>query len=333
MPLWLFILICVAVIIAISLAVLLPVFLVAVPPEKANNDLSTCEESHPCKNGGVSVSSGPVCSCVCTNGYTGSQCTVAGDSSCTIADIDGGSTSKTATMGSNLPRLFQDSQETFGIHLDPVTIMALFSKSNVSCTTQNELVSFDDVSTTKARRFFPVSLDEGLFSTTRKAQTLGARDTVATVNGIIFDDSSPTAESLPTATDVTTASAATQSSQETSTSLPETSTTTSSPTRTTTPTPTTSPISTPTSTSTPTSISQKALTFSQVVVLYIFEVTGTLNAAIQSEADIQHYLKTTYSASEGGSYDVDFSRSGVQANFALDFDQWTITMGNGTSVG
>ena len=57
MPLWLFILICVAVIIIITLAVLLPVFLVAVPNEKANKE-STCETSHPCKNGGVSVSSG-----------------------------------------------------------------------------------------------------------------------------------------------------------------------------------------------------------------------------------------------------------------------------------
>lgn len=30
---------------------------------------------------------------------------------------------------------------------------------------------------------------------------------------------------------------------------------------------------------------------------------------------------------------MDLSRSGVQANFALDFDEWTITMGNGTRAG
>ncbi|ODM18453.1 hypothetical protein SI65_06324 [Aspergillus cristatus] len=325
MPLWLFILICVAVIIIITLAVLLPVFLVAVPKERANNE-STCEASHPCKNGGVSVSSGSVCSCVCTNGYTGSQCTIAGDSSCTTTDIDGSSTSKTATMGSDLPQLFQDSRETFNIRLDPVTIMALFSKSNVSCTTQNELVSINDVSS-KTRRFFPVQLDD------LPSQTLAARDTVATMKGIVFDDSSPTAESLPTATDIMTASPPPQETSTTSSS--ETSTTSAPTTTAQTTTPTTSPTSTSTSkpTSTATSVPQKALTFSQVAILYIFEMTGTLNAAIQSEEDIRHYLKSTYSTSNGGNYDVDLSRSGVQANFALDFDEWTITMGNGTKAG
>jgi len=327
MPLWLFILVCVAVIIIITLAILLPVFLVAVPKERANNE-STCEASYPCENGGVSVSSGPVCSCVCTNGYTGSQCTIAGDSSCTTTDIDGSSTSKTATMGSDLPQLFQDSQEIFNIHLDPVTIMALFSKSNVPCTTQNELVSINDFSS-KTRRFFPVWLDE------LPSQTLAARDTVATMNGIVFDDSPPTAESLPTVTDITTASLppqemSTASSFETSITSAPTSTA-----RTTNPSTSTTFTSTPTSTTTSTSsgVPQKALTFSQVAILYVFEMTGMFNAAIQSGEDIRHYLKSTYSSSRGGNYDVDLGRSGVQANFMLDFDEWTITMGNGTKTG
>lgn len=30
---------------------------------------------------------------------------------------------------------------------------------------------------------------------------------------------------------------------------------------------------------------------------------------------------------------MDLSRAGVRASFALDFDQYTITMGNGASVG
>jgi hypothetical protein len=206
--------------------------------------------------------------------------------------------------------------------------MALFSKNNVSCTTQNELVSINDVSS-KIRRFFPVRLDD------LPSQTLAARNTVATMNGIVFDDSSPTAESLPTATDITTASPSPQETSTASSSETSTASTPTTMTQTTNLSTSTISTSTPTSTTTSTSsgVSQKALTFSQVAILYIFQMTGTLNAAIQSEEDIRHYLKSTYSLSGGGNYDVDLSRSGVQANFALDFDEWTITMGNGTKAG
>lgn len=326
MPLWLFITICVAVLIIIMLAVLLPVFLVAVPQQKSN-DQPTCEETTPCKNGGFSVSSGPICSCVCANGYSGSQCTIPQDGSCTTTAIDGGSSSKTATMGSVLPQLFEDAQTTFSIPLDQTTIMALFSKSNASCTTQNELVSFRDVTSKKSRRFLPVvKLDDGLLSTLQPTQTLAARDSVATENGIIFDDSSPSQSSSTIATAIT-ASETTSSTEETSTSTP---TTTGTSTGTTT---TSSPTSTATSTTTPTPIPHKDLVFSQTAILYILEMTGELKATTQSQQNIQYYLTSTYSNSGAGSYNVDLSRMGVKASFFLDFNRYTITMGNGTSVG
>ena len=100
---------------------------------------------HPCYNGGVSVSSVSECACVCSNGYTGSQCTVSGDSSCVTSSIDNGTITNRATMGSSLPRLFNQSQPKFSIDLDPVTIMALFSINNASCITENALVSFSNV--------------------------------------------------------------------------------------------------------------------------------------------------------------------------------------------
>lgn len=324
MPLWLFITICVAVLIIITLAVLLPVFLVAVPQQKSNNQ-STCEETTPCKNGGVSVSSGPICSCVCVNGYSGSQCTIPQDGSCTTAAIDGGSSSKTITMGSDLPQLFEDARETFNIPLDQTTIMALFSKSNVSCTTQNELVSFRDITSKKSRRSLPVvKQEDGLLSTLEPTQTLAARDSVATENGIIFDDSSPSQTSSTTVTP-TTPSEPTSSSEEISTSTPtRTGTVTAAG---------SSPTSTATSTTAPTPIPHKALSFSRAAILYILEMTGEFNATTQSQQNIQCYLTSTYSNSGAGSYDVDLSRAGVRASFALDFDQYTITMGNGASVG
>lgn len=335
MPLWLFITICVVILLAITLAVLLPVFLVVVPQENSNV-LSSCEKSNPCKNGGVSVSSGSICSCVCTNGYTGSQCTASGDGSCITTNIGENSASKSATMGSDLPQLLEDSQKTFSIPLDSVTIMALFSQNDVSCTTQNELVSFNDVASNKnsnsnTRRSVSIQQSEELLSDTEQPsstsdspldnyrRTLAARTSVATMNGIVFDNSSPSSEDSLTGTQTTASAAETAPPKSTSTSTPTTTASTSS--------------ATTTSTSESTSVPQKAINFSRTAVLYILEMTGTFDAAMESEESIQYYLKNTYPTSGAGRYNVNLPNSGVKSSFALDFDKYSITMSNGTSVG
>lgn len=336
LPLWLFIAICVVILLAITLAVLLPVFLIVVPQEESNS-LSSCEKSNPCRNGGVSVSSGSICSCVCTNGYTGSQCTKSGDGSCSTTNIGENSASKSATMGSDLPQLLEDSQKTFSIPLDPVTIMALFSQNDVSCTTQNELVSFNDVANNKnnssnTRRSVSTQPSEKLPSDTEQSsstsdsqldiyrRTLAARASVATMNGIVFDNSSPSPDESSTGTQ-TTAAAVEETTPPESTSTPTPTTTSSSSSATT------------TSTSTPTSVPQKAINFSRTAVLYILEMTGTFDAAMESEESIQYYLKNTYPISGAGRYNVNLPKSGVKGSFALDFDKYSITMSNGTSVG
>lgn len=180
MPIWLFILLIVIFIIIVLCAVLIPVFLVVAPQHKNSrigsvSSSSECESSSPCENGGVSVSSGDVCSCVCTNGFTGSRCTVAGDASCIATEIRDGSSSRNATMGDQLPRLLGDVQSDFGIPLDSVTIMALFSQNDVSCTTENALVAFRGVSKNDAnKRALPTA-------------TLSARGSATTEDGIVFD--------------------------------------------------------------------------------------------------------------------------------------------------
>ncbi|KAI9927967.1 hypothetical protein MW887_002819 [Aspergillus wentii] len=293
-------------------AVLIPIFLIVVPRENAS-DLSTCEKTTPCKNGGVSVSSGDICSCVCTNGYTGSQCATAGDAGCITTQINHGSTSEQATMGSELPRLFEDSQNNFSIPLDSVTIMALFSQNNVSCTSENALVSFKGVSSSNKRRFFPIALpaeqstlDQATSTSTLEApaQTLAARGSMGIENGIVFDNSETT--SVPTAAATTSATKTTQTSTSTFT---------------------------PTPTSTSTAVSTKVLDFSRIVVLYIFEKTGSLDAALQAEGIVQTYLTGSYSSSNSGEYTLNLSRSGVDGDFVLDFNKFTITMSNGTAVG
>lgn len=240
-------------------------------------------------------------------------------------------------MGSDLPQLLEDSQKTFSIPLDPVTIMALFSQNDVSCTTQNELVSFNDVANNKnnssnTRRSVSTQPSEKLPSDTEQSsstsdsqldiyrRTLAARASVATMNGIVFDNSSPSSDESSTGTQ-TTAAAVEETTPPESTSTPTPTTTSSSSSATT------------TSTSTPTSVPQKAINFSRTAVLYILEMTGTFDAAMESEESIQYYLKNTYPISGAGRYNVNLPKSGVKGSFALDFDKYSITMSNGTSVG
>ncbi|OQE37326.1 hypothetical protein PENCOP_c010G01762 [Penicillium coprophilum] len=291
-----FILICIVIFIVVILAVLLPVFLVAVPREKAN---TPCAEKNPCENGGVSVSGGAECSCVCSNGYTGSQCNIVGDASCTTTLIDNGSN---ATMGSVLPALFEESKKKFDITLDPVTIMALFSMNDVSCKTENALVAFSDVTrgdTSKTRRSVkPLADSIPSVSKTDPTPVLEVRSE-ATMNGILYDDSAPskssTTTSEPTQTESATSASTTKISFQSS-----------------------SEAKVPTTTSVP----KNVVGFSRVAVLYILQKTGSLDSALSSEEHIQGYLVDSYANATHPSMKV--------GAFDLDFEKLTITLPNST---
>ncbi|PWY79450.1 hypothetical protein BO94DRAFT_169820 [Aspergillus sclerotioniger CBS 115572] len=322
LPPWLFGLICVLIIIIILAAILIPVCLLVLRHKSNGTD---CATSNPCENGGVSVSSGSLCSCVCANGYTGSRCTISGDASCVTTQVD----NKNATMGSNLPRLFEYSQQNYSISLDAVTIMALFSQSNVSCTTENTLVSFAGVATSssKARRALSASpLTEPLISDYLLAnleppsstlskltptQVLAARDSVATSHGIVFDDDPPTTVSATaTATNTGHASQATETSTSNSTTTAVGS-----------------------SSSNSTAVTTEVLDFARVAVLYILEETGTLAAAEFSESNIQSYLTEDYTDAKTHSFTIDLTPSGILGNYTLDFDDYKIKLPSGSVVG
>ncbi|KAL4906881.1 hypothetical protein BDW74DRAFT_129283 [Aspergillus multicolor] len=302
MPLWAFITTCVILILVIAAAVLIPIFLVVVPRENKSNNSSTtlCEKTAPCSNGGVSVSSGDICSCVCVNGYTGSRCTASGDASCVTTEITQNSTSRNATVGDDLPRLFEGSQTNFSIPLDSVTIMALFSQNNVSCTTENALVAFKGVSSNdnKRRAFItdqPSTSNEALSQPEGPTVTVPVRRDVATKNGILFEDSE---------SDESPAAAQTSSASKTK--------------------------ATPAPTST---VTTAALDFSRIAVLYILEKTGTLDAAMFSADIIQKHLEHSYSNSSGENFIIDLVPSGVKGNITLDYEGFTITDFDGDTVG
>ena len=318
MPRRWFILLCILLFIIVVLAVLLPVFLVAVPREKASSN--SCANTTPCRNGGASVSSGTECSCVCANGYSGSQCTIAGDSSCVTSEVDYGNIRKNATMGSSLPTLFTQSEQKFNISLDPVTLMALFSLNNISCTTQNELVSFSDLegsSSDKTRRSVNLPLDSGHLAEAETnnspSLSVGTSDpspvvvarSVATTNGILYDSATPSA----------TRAASSESGDATITSVPtkinsQDATTTASS-------------STSTATATATSSPDEVVEFSQIAVLFILQKTGSFDSAQASESKIQSYLNDYYSSTSHPSLE-------LLGLFDLDFENKTITSEQGT---
>ncbi|KAL4935699.1 hypothetical protein BDV06DRAFT_121286 [Aspergillus oleicola] len=306
MPLWAFITLCVVLLLIIAAAVLIPIFLVVVPRENKSNDSSTmCEKSTPCSNGGVSVSSGDVCSCVCVNGFTGARCTTSGDASCVTTEITQNSTSRNATVGDDLPRLFEDSQNNFSIPLDAITLMALFSQNNVSCTTENTLVSFEGLTSNdnERRALSPdFIIADQLLPNNEESQdsacsetptaTLPVRRDVATKNGILFEAGEATKGVDPTPT----------------------------------------PSSTATPSATP-SVSTEVIDFSRIAVLYILQRTGTLSAAMYSAESIARHLERSYSNSSDESYIFDLDPSGVKGNFTLNFQEFTITDFDGDTVG
>ncbi|KAJ6032326.1 hypothetical protein N7540_003058 [Penicillium herquei] len=330
MPRKWFILLCILIFMVVVLAVLLPVFLVAVPRENAENH--SCSHTTPCYHGGVSVSSGTECSCVCTDGYTGSQCTVVGDSSCVIAEVDSGSVHENATMGSSIPSLLDQSESKFSIDLDPVTILALFSLRNISCESEDALVAFSEVdvsgSSGNTRRSILSLVDTDVNSTFQGKENIDVLKqpatstrldpvspamearSLATSNGIYYDKvatseagaastkDDPESESATSAVSSTTSMTATAEATATATSTGASST----------------------STSSTANIPSGVLEFSRVAVLYILEKTGSIDSAKESETQIQTYLIESYQSASHPAVE-------VLGWYSLDFENKTITTG------
>ncbi|KAJ5613533.1 hypothetical protein N7528_007187 [Penicillium herquei] len=329
MPRKWFILLCILIFIVVVLAVLLPVFLVAVPRENAENH--SCSHTTPCYHGGVSVSSGTECSCVCTDGYTGSQCTEVGDSSCVIAEVDSGGVHENATMGSSIPSLLDQSESKFSIDLDPVTILALFSLRNISCESEDALVAFSKVDAsgssgnTRRSLLSPVDTDVSVTfqgkanidalkqpaTSTRLdlvSRVMEARSLASTTNGIYYDQAdSSSDDAASTKDDSERATSATSSTTSMTTTAEVTATATNTG-------------ASSTSTSSTANIPSGVLEFSRVAVLYILEKTGSIDSAKESETQIQTYLLDSYPSASHPAVE-------VLGWYSLDFENKTITTG------
>jgi hypothetical protein len=132
-------------IILVAAAVLVPIFVIVIPRmQNSSTSLASCSTSHVCQNMGISVISNNTCSCVCTNGYTGDRCTQTFDSSCITTGVTiNGKIYNDASAGNLLPDVLSGGEKNFSIPLNSTALLSLFAANNLSCTTENSLVSFN----------------------------------------------------------------------------------------------------------------------------------------------------------------------------------------------
>ncbi|RDA84890.1 hypothetical protein CP532_0434 [Ophiocordyceps camponoti-leonardi (nom. inval.)] len=151
MPLWLFLLLIFLLICIIVVVIVVPVELLVVR-KRGNNDLKPeqniedCRKFLKCLNGGTNVLSPGSCSCICVDGFTGSDCSVRDAQGCTSTNLvseNGTDRINDVTIGGALPRLIVDANQTFSVPLAGAVIVGKVNEANLSCVDQNALVTFN----------------------------------------------------------------------------------------------------------------------------------------------------------------------------------------------
>ncbi|KAI1466547.1 uncharacterized protein F4812DRAFT_82973 [Daldinia caldariorum] len=341
LPIWTCFALVIILLCIIAAAVIVPVkFLVldkAAEKTTAQPAISDCEAQLNCANGGTNVIVQGVCSCICSNGFTGVDCTVPTSQGCTTTSISmGGSDINNVTIGQAIPRLIRDAESNFSVPLVATLIQSKFNKESLSCNTENSLVTFNG----QSFRTQGAKAEVADFSSSPDlAQAAVAADGVITLSVLPDVDITLTVEN-PAGTgafsgsfSVTTLTGPNTISGSTlfATTITPSSTKRSSPTpyptiaTTTITTPTTSP-ATAISSSTksapmPSStfvVTEEVIDFARVAVLYIFQ-EKTLPDAITAQSSVQSFFT-----------DVDASRntpSSVMVEQGLN-----VTVGGGSTI-
>lgn len=269
LPCWGIIVILIILLIIIAAAVVVPVKLLVIdktPTAQAETAGQQCQTNSAtaCQNGGLSVIDNGSCACVCTNGFTGTTCNVAGATGCTSTTL--GSLSN-VTMGESIPRLISTAAANFSVPLTAETLIARFNAANLSCGSENALVTFDGLSTRSGNAndvVTPVATD--VPSVTQKARRTAA----------------PSSTIFLTVPSSASAAASASSVAATSSIIVDTSLV---------PTATASATSSATN-SDPTAVftvTEEVLDFARVAVLYIMQ-QKSLDNAVTAQSSIQSFI-------------------------------------------
>ncbi|KAE9372639.1 hypothetical protein N431DRAFT_505000 [Stipitochalara longipes BDJ] len=149
LPVWGFFLVLLILLVIIAAAVVVPLELLVFHKPKTSStttasSLASCSTvtATACQNGGTSILDNGACACICTNGFTGPTCTVANFTGCATTTFSSGTYSN-VTLGNAIPRLITDAQANFSIPLFESVILARFNAANLTCASENALVTFD----------------------------------------------------------------------------------------------------------------------------------------------------------------------------------------------
>lgn len=339
LPMWGFLLLLVIVVAVLAAAIIVPLEFFVIR-KGGNNDaqpaLDDCQSQLKCANGGTNTIVGGVCACICSNGFTGTTCTVPGSDGCTTTSLPGqGSTLENVTLGQAIPRLIQSAQADFSVPLEAETILAKFNGANLSCNTENALVTFDGQSV-RLGAAAPQLQEEGV-------EPIGFPFTVSpdpniddtpTLNNPAVTATTPTdPASIPTGSVVfettLTESSAAPTGFPLTPSVPDetTPTTTTARTRTTPSTSTTTGAS-PSTTSTPGfKTSDQALDFGRIGVLFVLQEQKLENAAAAQSA-----LQKFFTAAARGVTAEQASKVALGGSNSIDLVHLVITV-DGKAVG
>ena len=310
LPLWGFFLVLLIVLMIVAAAVLVPLFLLVfnkkTPAAPVLSPLESCAQNAAtaCQNGGMTFLSSGSCACICINGFTGTTCTTASATGCTVATLS--TDLSNVTLGDSIPRLVEAAQTNFSIPLFSTTILSRFSAANLSCLSENALVTFSGNSK-RVGAANAIVVDQ-----TSETATVG----VATVNGIMFDPaSSPipkTTYSRPTA-----APASTTAPTATSTPASSSSKTT-----------TTASVASPTPSAGATfAVTEQVLDFARVAVLYVLQ-QESLGSASVAQVNLQRFFSSGDARTEEGARNVGLGGANM-----VDLVGLRVSVGNGTVGG
>lgn len=204
MPPWAFILLVIVLLCIIAVAIVIPlqffVFKTLGNHEEPQSQLEQCRSDLVCQNGGTNVISQGSCSCICTNGFGGSDCSESGSAACTTTNLASSDTEAAilnVTIGRALPRLIVDASSNFSIPLSGTEILAKINSGDISCLRQNALVSFGGRSTRIGQASTEVNdMGDGSDGTLDLSEDAVIVDTDATLSGDGLDAAATQAPTL-----------------------------------------------------------------------------------------------------------------------------------------
>ncbi|OBT82557.1 hypothetical protein VE02_08535 [Pseudogymnoascus sp. 03VT05] len=313
MPICWFLILLIVLLLVIAAAIVVPLELLVLNKKgDANKNLSAlgiCEKDSTCNNGGQSIINGGVCSCICVNNFTGTNCDDESAVGCTTVNFTSAATSSAeaktytdVTIGASIPALISNAAADYNIPLDFAKVVSRFSDANLSCDAQNAIVSFnpgavsqsavagrETSKTSAAATTGPTSIVQGS-GARRRAEEVDARLAPRT------ESPSPTF-ALPTGSHTSTSSSTTPTSSSSAAEVAAAANFT---------------------------VTESTLDFSRTAVLYILQ-TLSLDAAAVAQTKITSFLVGN---SYGGAGNVT-----VGSGVSVDFLGWKVDAGEGVVGG